>query len=86
MLLDYYSPGPLGRRMETDWGEENGMEGRLGETEGRGGKRRTVEEKEGQDPWENSGGTLHSGRTKEIHEGRGRGIDLPKGQAPALKK
>lgn len=35
--------------METDWGEENGMDGRLGETEGRGGKWRTVEEKEGQD-------------------------------------
>ena len=32
-----------------DWGEENGMDGRLGETEGRGGKWRTVEEKEGQD-------------------------------------
>ena len=42
--------------METDWGEENGMEWRLVETEGRGRKWRTVEEKEGQDPWENSGG------------------------------
>ena len=43
MLVDYYSPGPLGRKMETDWGEENGMEWRLVETEGRGRKWRTVE-------------------------------------------
>lgn len=64
--------------METDWGEENGMEGRLGETEERGRKWRTVEDEKGQDPWEN-GGTLHDGRAKEVHGGRGTGIDLLKG-------
>lgn len=79
MLLDYYSPGPLGRKMETDWCEENGMEWRLVETEGRGRKWRTVEKKKGKTHGRIVGGTLHDGRAKEVHGGRGTGIDLLKG-------
>ena len=56
--------------METDWCEENGMEWRLVETEGRGRKWRTVEKKKGKTHGRIVGGTLHDGRAKEVHGGR----------------